>query len=179
MSRSACPQSPGARRQEILNRSVLSAYRCAGGRMEPVIDLAIECLDLAIEGTSLSPGAAIWQDVLAQAMTGELVAAMNYTSLAEICDDPEEAADRQGRRPQLPGQRGPEALWRFPPRRWKRSPGPPAPCAPCREPRDLQVRTARSTSASGQPLALCDDFSARINSAVVVRLNRKKASRSC
>jgi fatty aldehyde decarbonylase len=41
----------------------------------------------------LSPSAAIWQDVLAQAMTGELIAAMNYTSLSEICDDPEEAAD--------------------------------------------------------------------------------------
>ena len=35
----------------------------------------------------------IWQDVLAQAMTGELIAAMNYTSLAEICEDPEEVAD--------------------------------------------------------------------------------------
>jgi fatty aldehyde decarbonylase len=43
--------------------------------------------------TSLSPSVAIWQDVLAQAMTGELIAAMNYTSLAEICDDPEEIAD--------------------------------------------------------------------------------------
>ena len=43
--------------------------------------------------TSLSPSAAIWQDVLAQAMTGELIAAMNYTSLAEICEDPEEVAD--------------------------------------------------------------------------------------
>jgi rubrerythrin len=36
---------------------------------------------------------AIWQDVLAQSVTGELVAAMNYTALAEICDDPEEAAE--------------------------------------------------------------------------------------
>jgi fatty aldehyde decarbonylase len=42
---------------------------------------------------SLSPSAPIWQDVLAQAMTGELVAAMNYTSLSEICHDPEEVAD--------------------------------------------------------------------------------------
>jgi fatty aldehyde decarbonylase len=33
----------------------------------------------------------IWQDVLAQAVTGELVAAMNYAALAAICDDPEEA----------------------------------------------------------------------------------------
>jgi fatty aldehyde decarbonylase len=48
---------------------------------------------LALECTSLSPSALIWQDVLAQAMTGELVAAMNYTSLSEICDDPEEVAD--------------------------------------------------------------------------------------
>ena len=47
----------------------------------------------AIECTSLSPEALIWQDVLAQAMTGELVAAINYTSLSEICDDPEEVAD--------------------------------------------------------------------------------------
>lgn len=31
----------------------------------------------------------IWQDVLAQAVTGELVAAMNYTELAAICEDPE------------------------------------------------------------------------------------------
>jgi len=34
--------------------------------------------------------APIWQDVLAQAVTGELVAAMNYSALAAICDDPEE-----------------------------------------------------------------------------------------
>ena len=37
--------------------------------------------------------AAIWQDVLAQAVTGELVAAMNYAALAEICDDPEEVRE--------------------------------------------------------------------------------------
>jgi fatty aldehyde decarbonylase len=43
--------------------------------------------------TSLSPIALIWQDILAQAMTGELVAAMNYTALTEICDDPTEVAD--------------------------------------------------------------------------------------
>src|SRR5438034_11725982 len=47
----------------------------------------------AIECNSLSPNAPIWQDVLAQAITGELLAAMNYTSLSEICDDPEEVAD--------------------------------------------------------------------------------------
>src|SRR5262245_54008331 len=40
-----------------------------------------------------SPPAPIWQDVLAQAVTGELVAAMNYAALAEICDDPEEAGE--------------------------------------------------------------------------------------
>jgi len=58
--------------------------------MESVIGLNSS---VAIECTSLSPSAPIWQDVLAQAMTGELVAAMNYTSLSEICDDPEEVAD--------------------------------------------------------------------------------------
>jgi fatty aldehyde decarbonylase len=58
--------------------------------MEPVIDL--NC-SLPTVSTALSPTALIWQDVLAQAMTGELMAAMNYTSLSEICDDPEEVAD--------------------------------------------------------------------------------------
>ena len=29
--------------------------------------------------------ASIWQDVLAQAITGELIASMNYESLADIC----------------------------------------------------------------------------------------------
>jgi rubrerythrin len=47
----------------------------------------------AVEVTPLSPTAAIWQDVLSQAMTGELIAAMNYTSLSEICDDPAEIAE--------------------------------------------------------------------------------------
>ena len=37
--------------------------------------------------------ASIWQDVLAQAITGELIASMNYESLAEICADAEEKAD--------------------------------------------------------------------------------------
>jgi rubrerythrin len=46
-----------------------------------------------MECSSLSPTTAIWQDVLAQAVTGELLAAMNYSSLAEICSDPEEVAD--------------------------------------------------------------------------------------
>jgi fatty aldehyde decarbonylase len=58
--------------------------------MEPAIDL--KC-SLPTEFATLSPTALIWQDVLAQAMTGELMAAMNYTSLSEICDDPAEVAD--------------------------------------------------------------------------------------
>src|SRR6195256_5061157 len=57
--------------------------------MEPLI--SVNCS--AIECTSLSTSAPIWQDVLAQAMTGELLAAMNYTSLSEICEDPSEVAD--------------------------------------------------------------------------------------
>jgi fatty aldehyde decarbonylase len=57
--------------------------------MEPLIGLngsTSEC-------TALSRSAPIWQDVLAQAMTGELLAAMNYASLSEICGDPAEVAD--------------------------------------------------------------------------------------
>jgi rubrerythrin len=46
-----------------------------------------------IECNSISTVAPIWQDILAQAMTGELLAAVNYTSLSEICDDPAEVAD--------------------------------------------------------------------------------------
>src|SRR5258706_3163993 len=33
----------------------------------------------------------VWADILAQAVTGELIGAMNYGTLAEMCDD---AADR-------------------------------------------------------------------------------------
>jgi fatty aldehyde decarbonylase len=58
--------------------------------MNPAIDLN---RSLPSECISLSPMALIWQDVLAQAMTGELIAAMNYTALSKICDDPEEVAD--------------------------------------------------------------------------------------
>jgi fatty aldehyde decarbonylase len=58
--------------------------------MQPAVDL--KC-SLPSEGASLSPLALIWQDVLAQAMTGELVAALNYTALSQICDDPAEVAD--------------------------------------------------------------------------------------
>src|SRR6266849_1556885 len=57
--------------------------------MKPLIDVNASPL----ECSSLSPNAPIWQDILAQAMTGELLAAMNYASLAEICDDPAEIAD--------------------------------------------------------------------------------------
>jgi fatty aldehyde decarbonylase len=39
------------------------------------------------------PAASIWQDVLAQAVTGELVAAMNYADLEAIGDDAEEARE--------------------------------------------------------------------------------------
>ena len=42
---------------------------------------------------SQSPTASIWQDILAQAVTGEHMAAMNYRALTTICDDPEEVAD--------------------------------------------------------------------------------------
>ena len=42
---------------------------------------------------SLSPNASIWQDVLAQAVTGELMAALNYTALSTICGDAEEVAE--------------------------------------------------------------------------------------
>src|SRR5262249_55989794 len=64
-------------------------FRCSGGCVERVV-----CRDLSpTECSSPSSSAPIWQDVLAQAMTGELLAAMNYTSLSEICDDPAEKAD--------------------------------------------------------------------------------------
>jgi fatty aldehyde decarbonylase len=56
--------------------------------MEPLIDVNAS----PMECTSLS-SAPIWQDILAQAMTGELLAAMNYASLSEICNDPAEVAD--------------------------------------------------------------------------------------
>src|SRR6202158_2946187 len=60
----------------------------SGGRMEPVIGIncspAIGCI---------SPHASSGQDVMAHAVTGELLAAMNYTSLSEICEDSAEVAD--------------------------------------------------------------------------------------
>jgi fatty aldehyde decarbonylase len=58
--------------------------------MESVITL--NC-SLPSECNSSSPHAPIWQDILAQAMTGELVAALNYTALSQICDSPEEVTD--------------------------------------------------------------------------------------
>jgi fatty aldehyde decarbonylase len=57
--------------------------------MEPLT--SVDCS--AIECTSFSSSAPIWQDILAQAMTGELLAAMNYTSLSEMCEDPAEIAE--------------------------------------------------------------------------------------
>src|SRR5467141_2692655 len=57
--------------------------------MEPLT--SVNCS--AIGCTSLSISAPIWQDILAQAMTGELLAAMNYTSLSEMCEDPAEVTD--------------------------------------------------------------------------------------
>ena len=59
------------------------------GQIEPVMDLNSSLIDR----TSLSCHAPIWQDILAQALTGEQLAALNYTSLSEICDDPAEVAD--------------------------------------------------------------------------------------
>ncbi len=45
------------------------------------------------EASPLTRTNLIWQDVLAQAVTGELIAVLNYSSLAEICTDPAEIAD--------------------------------------------------------------------------------------
>ena len=62
---------------------------CSGGVTESLIRPGCS----TTERESLVSSAPIWQDVLAQAVTGELLAAMNYTSLSEICDDPAEIAD--------------------------------------------------------------------------------------
>jgi len=63
--------------------------------MESAIDVVdgLTAAETTSQTASLGPSALIWQDVLAQAMTGELIAAMNYSSLAEICNDPEEVAE--------------------------------------------------------------------------------------
>jgi fatty aldehyde decarbonylase len=58
--------------------------------MESLVSLS--CAEPAICAFP-SPNASIWQDILAQAVTGELMAAMNYTSLSTICDDSEEVAE--------------------------------------------------------------------------------------
>jgi fatty aldehyde decarbonylase len=55
------------------------------------LNCGVNCSPAGVVAVSLT--APIWQDVLAQAMTGELLAAMNYASLAEICDDPLEVAE--------------------------------------------------------------------------------------
>jgi fatty aldehyde decarbonylase len=61
-----------------------------GGPMESLASL--NCPEQAVCNTPLS-NASIWQDILAQAVTGELMAAMNYSALSTICDDPGEVAD--------------------------------------------------------------------------------------
>ncbi len=58
--------------------------------MESLVSL--NCPEPVVCNSAL-PTASIWQDILAQAVTGELMAAMNYQSLSTICDDPEEVAD--------------------------------------------------------------------------------------
>ena len=58
--------------------------------MESLVSL--NCPEPAVCPSPLA-NASIWQDILAQAVTGELMAAMNYTALSTICDDPEEVAD--------------------------------------------------------------------------------------
>ena len=57
--------------------------------MEPLTDVSAS----SMQCTSPALNAPIWQDILAQAMTGEILAAMNYASLSEICDDPAERLD--------------------------------------------------------------------------------------
>ena len=61
-----------------------------GGPMESLVSL--NCSEPVVCNSPL-PTASIWQDVLAQAVTGELMAAMNYRALSTICDDSEEVAD--------------------------------------------------------------------------------------
>ena len=49
--------------------------------------VSVSCPESAVCNSPM-PTASIWQDILAQAVTGELMAAMNYRSLSTICDDP-------------------------------------------------------------------------------------------
>lgn len=51
----------------------------------------------------------IWQDILAQAVTGELMAAHNYAALAGICDDP---AEREEAHEHAAGEEGHAAAFR-------------------------------------------------------------------
>ena len=53
----------------------------------------VTSLNPSPDASSLDTTAPVWQDVLAQAVTGELIAVLNYTSLAGICDDPAEVAE--------------------------------------------------------------------------------------
>jgi fatty aldehyde decarbonylase len=66
---------------------------CSRGGTESVVGPVVGLTCSAAQSDSVSPNAPIWQDVLAQAVTGELLAAINYTSLSEICADPAEVAD--------------------------------------------------------------------------------------
>jgi fatty aldehyde decarbonylase len=54
--------------------------------------VSVNCSEQAVCNSPL-PTASIWQDILAQAVTGELMAAMNYSALSIICDTPEEVDD--------------------------------------------------------------------------------------
>jgi len=76
-------------KEKSTTNTAVNPIRPSGGNMEPRLD--VNASPMAC--TSLSTNAPIWQDILAQAMTGELLAAMNYASLSEICDDPAEVAD--------------------------------------------------------------------------------------
>jgi len=68
--------------------------------MQSAVDAQCSSLKELPSSTACAP---IWQDILSQAVTGELLAAMNYASLAEICTDPAEAAEA---REHAAGERG-------------------------------------------------------------------------
>ena len=55
------------------------------------------------DATDVSATTSVWQDVLAHAITGELIATMNYMSLAEICVD---EAEREDALEHAAGERG-------------------------------------------------------------------------
>ncbi len=56
-----------------------------------------------------APLTSIWQDILAQALTGELMAAHNYAALAGICEDPGEMEEA---REHAAGEEGHAAAFR-------------------------------------------------------------------